>query len=277
MDVSIIIVNYNTEKLVIDCINSIINKTTNINYEIIVVDNNSDNGSFNKIIDTFPISSYINTNCLDIKFIRNEQNIGFGLANNEGFKQAKGEYLFCLNPDTIIVNNAIKILYDFMENNTECGACGGNLYDLNMKYVHSFGYGDDIKSLLLRKSFLKFFFLREYIKIKKYEKNIDRTKLQEVNHLTGADLMLRSNIMKNEIGGFSKNFFMYFEETELEIRLKRAGYKIFFVPDAKIIHLEGKSKNNNKKKFYKESYIEYYRLCYGEAWAEIAKLLTSKK
>ena len=176
MDVSIIIVNYNTEKLVIDCINSIINKTTNINYEIIVVDNNSDNGSFNKIIDTFPISSYINTNCLDIKFIRNEQNIGFGLANNEGFKQAKGEYLFCLNPDTIIVNNAIKILYDFMENNTECGACGGNLYDLNMKYVHSFGYGDDIKSLLLRKSFLKFFFLREYIKIKKYEKKYRQNK-----------------------------------------------------------------------------------------------------
>lgn len=141
-----------------------------------------------------------------------------------------------------------------------------------MKPVHSFGYGDDIKSLLIKKTFLRYFYLKEYFKIKKYEKNRDRTKLQEVNHITGADLMLRKSVL-DKIGYFSEKFFMYFEETELETRIKRAGYKIFYIPDAKIIHLEGKSENISKNKFYTDSFVEYYRLCYGEAWAEIAQIL----
>ncbi len=266
MDVSIVIVNYNTKALVIDCINSIVQKTKDIDYEIIVVDNNSSDGSSEELKNKFS----------DVKIIENKENIGFGLANNKGFEIAKGKYLFCLNPDTILINNAVKILFDFMERNEDCAAAGGNLFDKRFNYVHSFGYGDDVKSLLLRRTYLKFFHFKEYLKIKFYEEKIDRTKVQEVNHITGADLMLRNSVIK-ELGGFAPEFFMYFEETELETRIKRAGYKIFFVPESKIIHLEGKTKNHKCHYYYNKSFIEYYRLCYGEAWAEIADMLINKK
>ncbi len=266
MDVSVIIVNYNTKDLIINCIKSIYDKTKDINFEIIVSDNNSEDNSIEEINKLFP----------NVITIKNQKNLGFGLANNEGFKIAKGKYMFCLNSDTILVNNAVKILFDFMENTPESGAVGGNLFDKNMNYIHSFGYGDDIKSLLLRKTPLKFFFFSEYKKIKSYEKNIDRTKIQEVNHITGADLMIRKSII-DKLGGFSDRFFLYFEETELEMRIKRAGYKIYFVPDSKIIHLEGKSIVKKKNKYYYESFIEYYRLCYSQAWAEIAEMLIAKR
>ena len=195
MDVSIVIVNYNTEKLIWDCIKSICDNTKDIEYEIIVSDNNSTDNSINSIKEKFP----------SVKIIQNNENIGFGHANNEGFKLAKGKYVFCLNPDTVLISNAVKILFDFMEQNPDAGACGGNLYNKNMNYIHSFGYGDDIKSLLLRKTFLKFFFWKEYIKIKSYEKNMNRTKVQEVNHITGADLMIKKKLI-DELGGFSDKF-----------------------------------------------------------------------
>ena len=267
MDVSVIIVNYNTKELCTNCIQSVIDKTKDVEYEIIVIDNNSTDGSFEAIKSKFP----------EVKLINNKENQGFGMANNKGFEQANGKYLFCLNPDTLLVNNAIKILFDFMESTPDCGAAGGNLYDKNMNEAFSFGYGDDIKSLLLRKTFLKYFYFKEYKKIKNYSKNADRTKLQEVNHITGADLMLRKSVI-DRVGGFSPKFFLYFEETELEVRIKRAGYKLFFVPDSKIIHLEDKSRNNKRKtNYFSQSFIEYYRLCYGEAWAEIAEFLIEKR
>lgn len=263
MDVSIVIVNYNTSTLVENCVNSVLENTKDLKYEIIIVDNNSPDGTFPLLKEKLKDKAI---------FVQNNENIGFGLANNEGFKIAKGKYLFCLNPDTLLVNNSVKILFDFMENNPDCGAAGGNLYDKNMNFVHSFGYGDDIKSLLLRKTFFKYLCFFEYLKIKRYESNIDRSLTQEVNHITGADLMLRKSVI-DKVGGFSEKFFMYFEETELEVRIKRAGYKVFFVPDSKIIHLEGKSVNKNKTKFFDNGFVEYYKLCYGSAWGEIAKFL----
>ena len=267
MDVTIIIVNYNTKELVLNCINSIIDKTQNVDYEIIVADNNSNDSSVNEIKTRFP-----SLQILDLK-----ENIGFGRANNECIKRSKGKYIFCLNPDTILVNNAVKILFDFMENHPEAGAIGGNLYDKDMKPCYSFGYGDDIISLLFRKTILKWTHRFIFRKIKDYEKNRDKSKIQEVNNITGADLMLRKSVL-DKVGCFNEKFFMYFEETELETRIKRAGYKIFFVPDSKIIHLEDKFRNNkHKNKHFQESFVEYYRICYGEAWAEIAGFLIRKR
>ena len=116
--VSIIIVNYNTAELLNDCIDSVQSKTVNVDYEIIVVDNNSEKGSLDHLIEKYPT----------VNFIFSEENLGFGRANNLGATKARGKYLFLLNPDTLLVNNAIAILYDFMEVNPESGVCGGNLY-----------------------------------------------------------------------------------------------------------------------------------------------------
>ena len=129
VDVSVIVVNYNTLELTKNTINSVIEKTRDLNYEIILVDNASTDGS----VEFFE-REYTDK----VIFIKNSENLGFGRANNKGIEISKGKYVFLLNSDTLLINNAIKILFDFMEKNKDCGICGGNLYDLEMNPMHSY-------------------------------------------------------------------------------------------------------------------------------------------
>lgn len=250
MDVSIIIINYNTEKLVLDCIDSIYKETSNVIFEIIVVDNNS------------PNKSNILINDKRIKYIQSDTNLGFGRANNLGAEYAKGEYLFCLNPDTILVNNAIKILYNCIKNNPKIGICGGNLLSKEKKGIHSFctispGLWNEL-TLLFKLNFLN----------SQYNKS---NKIIDVSYITGADLMIKKDIFE-KVKGFDKDFFMYFEETYLCYLVRSLGYRIVNVPQSLIIHLEGKSFTLNKhreKLFYSSRKIYllkrynrlYYYLC----------------
>lgn len=226
MDVSIIIVNYNTEKLILDCLDSIYEKTKEIEFEIIVVDNNS------------PQKPKFLKKDKRIQYIQSDTNLGFGRANNLGAEYAKGEFIFCLNPDTILVNNAIKILHNYICKNLSIGICGGNLLSNDMKHIHSFcmippGIWNEIISL--------FKLGRLYPQYNLSQKVID------VEYITGADLMINRNLF-NKIDGFDKDFFMYYEETFLCHEVKSLGYRIVNVPQALIIHLEGKSFNLNKHK-----------------------------
>lgn len=231
--VSIIIVNYKTVSLVTDCIKSIIEKTKDMSYEIIVVDNNSDDGI--KAIINKEFSN--NVKCILLK-----ENIGFGLANNEGFRIATGEYILCLNPDTVLINNAIKELADYLDKSPEVGICGGNLYDAQNQPTHSFsrvlpGIRHELYELSAHR-------LDNIIYSQNREFN-HTGKPMEVGYITGADMMVRRDII-NHVGGFSKAFFMYYEETDLTARIKQAGWKVMSVPSAHIHHLEGASFNANK-------------------------------
>lgn len=127
-DVSIVIVNYNTYNLVLQCIESVIKYTKEITYEIIVIDNNSPNREIEKL----------NEICPQVNLILNNKNSGFGIANNIGNKFASGKFLFLLNSDTIIIDNSIYELYKFMNENPHVGACGGNLCDINLQPATSF-------------------------------------------------------------------------------------------------------------------------------------------
>ena len=120
MDVSVIIVNYNTFRMTADCIESVRQKTSGISYEIILVDNGSTDGS-KDFFEQFE----------GIKYIYSDENLGFGRANNLGAKQASGDYLFLLNSDTLLINNAIKILYDYINTHQSVGVVGGNLVGLD--------------------------------------------------------------------------------------------------------------------------------------------------
>ena len=126
MDISIIIVNYNTKKLIKNCLKSVFEKTQGINFEVYVVDNNSRDGSCEMIEQDFP----------QVKLIKNTKNKGFGAANNIAIRESNAKYVFLLNSDTILLNNAIKIFFDFMEKpeNQKISCCGGNLYNKNMLY-----------------------------------------------------------------------------------------------------------------------------------------------
>lgn len=267
MDISIIIINYKTINLVVDCIRSIKKYTDGLTYEIIVVDNNSGDECEKKFSEEFGENN-------NIIYAGLPENIGFGQANNVGIKLAKGRNIFFLNPDTKLLNNAIKILSYYLDTHQNVGVCGGNLYDEQVQPALS--YMTFLPSITHELDELTHGFLSR----KKHGINIrfnHTGHILPVGYITGADMMIKRNII-NEIGGFSPAFFMYYEETELSYRIKKAGYQICSVPDAKIQHLEGKSfkcGKMNKKRIYlsEQSRYTYYRLHYSLFYRMVANFI----
>ena len=226
MNISVIIVSYNTAPLLLQCVESIIEHTHDVSYEIIVVDNSSEEKDLDKLRQ-------------DRRFtlIEMHENLGFGRANNVGVKQSKGDHIFLLNPDTILVNDALSILYRHLMTSPHTGVCGGNIYNKDMQPAHS--YHVMPPSIL---SEMDFACGQLYRRIR-YGKNAQFNhtgKEMDVAMITGADMMIRRTAWE-EVEGFDPIFFMYCEDADLCLRIKSQGYHIVSVPDASIIHLEGKS------------------------------------
>lgn len=248
VDVSIIIVNYNTNDLVIQCINSVLLHTKHVEFEIIVVDNNSPDRKIENLNEIFP----------EVKLILNDSNSGFGAANNIGARFALGKYIFLLNSDTLLVDNSIKTLYDFIAQNSDyVGACGGNLCDENLKPATSFTRF--MPSLLLDLDSLFFNSISKVFYDGDIFSSTAKLPFKISGNISGADLMLSKGLF-DELGGFDESFFMYYEETDLLFRLREKGYQTYIVPESKIIHLEGASEAfkpvkwdwsyQSKKKYY---------------------------
>lgn len=243
MDVSIIIVNYITPVLLKNCISSIFDKTDGVNFEIIVVDNNSNDGSEVLINDNFPTVTYIQSG----------SNLGFGKANNLGVRIAKGRNIFFLNSDTILLNNAVKILSDYLDKNPKVGVCGGNLYDENGIATHS--HLKILPGLFYEFNQICFSFYSKFF-VKNFHHNYEKHPI-EVSYVTGADMMIKKSLI-DIVGCFDPDFFLYYEETELQNRISKTGYKIMNVPQSKIIHLEGASSINSEWKI--NVILESYKL-----------------
>lgn len=278
MDVSILIVNYHSAAMVADCIRSVRDKTEGLTYEIIVVDNASGDGSVEALRRDFGDS---------ITLIPSETNLGFGKANNVAAKQAVGKYLFLLNPDTLLINNAIKMLYDYLEANPSVGVVGGNLYAPDMTPAPSFClFFDELKRE--RKAASWWAILSGKVR----DKLIRRPRpLKEFNHtdkplpvayIFGADMLLPRKVFE-EVGGFDPAFFMYGEEEELTRRITLRGYGVICLPDARIIHLEGATLNAghtfSEKQFKMRMHgaLTYYTLCFGKEGAEAFYRLRRKR
>lgn len=250
IDVSIIIVNYRTVSMILNCLDSIQRLTQEVSYEIIVVDNNSDDNFASRIHEQYP-----QVICVPLS-----ENIGFGRANNEGVKIANGRNILFLNPDTVLLNDAISILSKYIDSHLFVGACGGNLYGINLRPHHSFrrwlpGIQWELNGLF-----------HDYIARAYWGRNRMHNftnKAMLVGYIVGADLMMPRHIF-NLIGGFSPEFFMYYEETELCYRLKHKKYEVHSVPQARIQHLEGGSFDNDisdwKIKCEEHGHVTYYKL-----------------
>ena len=257
VDVSVIIVNYNTWQLTVDCVKSVYSKTTGVTFEIIVVDNfYTDDSVFN-----------IKQKCPSINLIESQENLGFGKGNNLAAIKAKGKYLFFLNSDTILLNDAISILKTFMDSQPDIGICGGNLYDNNLNPNHSY--------LRIFPSILNDFdlatrrlFSRTFISNMQFN---NTSQPLDVAYITGADMMIPTELF-NKISGFDPDFFLYYEETELTYRIKRLGYRVVNVPAAKIVHLEGKSSSYSdvKMRIMQESRLMFFSKCYSKFYCTIA-------
>lgn len=250
VDVAVIFVNYNTTDLVINSIQSVIDKSIGVSYELIVVDNGSTDFP-ERILNQFPY----------VKYIRSMVNKGFGGANNLGVANAEAKYMFFLNPDTLLVNNAIAILKNFLDANEDVGVVGGNLVDLQMSPVHS--YAIRFPSILDDVDIAFFRLLSKFI----YNGNQmfnNTNNPMEVAFVTGADYMVRRNLFE-DVGGFSPIFFMYYEDTELSFRIRRIGQKIYNIPQALIVHLEGRSFSHSysREKRIMESRRKYFLITHG--------------
>ena len=272
MDVSIIIVNYYSEKMIVDCVKSICEKTFGLKYEIIVVDNGSTDDSINLLQNELGDK---------IRLVSAGQNLGFGKANNLGAQYAKGKYLFLLNPDTILVNNAIKILFDYLEQNPKSGIAGGNLYMPEMTASPSYCLQFDTIELekknagwiyLIKKKFQDKLALHG--KVRPFESVFNySSEIKKVAYIFGADIMISKSLF-DDVKGFDPDFFMYAEEEELSWRIAKKRYEIVNVPQAKIIHLEGatsKERNDFSEKQFKmrmHGTLIYYKKCFGKEGLE---------
>lgn len=251
MEVSIILVSYNTKDLTRNCLNSVYEKTQGVDFEIYVVDNNSQDGSCEMIEQEFP----------QVKLIKNTENKGFGAANNIAIKQSTSKYVFLLNTDTVLLNNAVKIFYDFMEKpeNQKVAVCGGNLYNEDMSHQHSYGNFPSLGRIAFTVLGLNFIFKSYYNKKFNPKGENNNNELKKVDYITGADMFMRKSVLE-EVGLFDEDFFLYFEETELTYRMNKAGYKSIIIPDAQIIHLCGLSGEISleKLKLFRSSELLYF-------------------
>lgn len=235
MDVSVIIVNYNTKELTKNCIDSVFTQTLGISYEVILIDNASTDGS----IELFEQDKRIFV-------LKSDKNLGFGNANNMGVAKATGKYLFFLNSDTYLVNNAIKAFYDFLEAHQEeqIGAVGCLLKKEDGSYCHSYApfpsiYIEILKPILLPLS-------RIIGKPWRYlDKPSFKAPYMPVDYVTGADLFVKK-VLVDLYGAFDSDFFMYYEESEMQYRWARAGFASYIISTPQIVHLEGCSNSHSK-------------------------------
>ena len=253
MDISVIIVNYNTKQLTKACINSIIEKTTGVTYEIILVDNASTDGS----VEMFSKDT-------NISFLPQSQNLGFGKANNVGIQAAKGRYVFFLNSDTYLCNNALKLFFDFCEGNCNknIGAVGCLLKDKNLKRTHSFANFPKINKVLFARMVNPLYKLFGNTYNTLDNGSLIKDSPFKVDYVTGADIFIRKSLLER-FGVFDSDFFMYFEETEMQYRLTKAGYPSYILPTPEIVHLEGGSiKKANKRNIRKMMMVQRSQFLY---------------
>jgi GT2 family glycosyltransferase len=243
LDVSIIIVNYNTREITSQCIESIYEQTDNITFEVILIDNNSTDGS----VEFF-------SNDKRIKLIQNRENSGFGHANNIGIKKASGKYIFCLNSDTFLLNNAIKMLYDFAESYGKNAVFGTWLLDNQEKIIHSYGKFPSIKTELynaLRVYGQRIPYLSKYC-IEYTEIFSEEPKL--VDYIIGADMFIPRYVI--EISGmFDERYFMYCEDTDWQKRMVEKGIERILINGPKIVHSESKSSSKEGGKSMKKNLL----------------------
>ena len=240
IDVSIIIVNYNSFKLLKACLESIIHHSQGFEFEIIVVDNNSTDGDVEEIINKFE----------NTKLIRNEKNEGFAKANNKGAAICKGKYLLFLNNDTIFVENTLQILLQYLREQKDRILIAPKLLNKDGSIQHSV-----YRFQTLWLSFTTYFFLYSIFPRSKYFNryslmNRGINEITEVETITGAFMLFyREDILA--LKGFDEDYFFYGEDNDLCKRFRDSGGKIIYYPETKIIHLKG---GTSKTDWFHEKY-----------------------
>jgi GT2 family glycosyltransferase len=248
MTLSIIIVNYNTGKLLKDCLESVYAGANGTPLDIWIVDNNSRDDSVPMIRSRFP----------RVNVIENPCNVGFSKANNLVISRSRCDYILLLNPDTLVIGDAIDRMVKFMEEHPNVGIAGCKV--LNRDGTLQLACRRSIPTprvAFFRLTGLSWLFPknRTMAEYNLTYKSPDET--QEVDAVSGAFLMVRRKVVE-EIGPLDERFFMYGEELDWCLRAKRAGWTVMYHPDAQIVHYKGESTKYNSRK----ATMEFYRAMY---------------
>lgn len=241
--VSFITINYNSSVYTIELINSIIAYTKNIDYEVIVVDNNSKNDDLNNL------KQFIKS-LEKIQLIENDINCGFSCGNMLGRKHADGEYLFFINNDTKLLNNTALLLKEYMDNNPQIGLSTAKILDQNNKFSSSYKLFPSLTKAIFGNGLAR--------KLSKHKFPSNKAVLKEntlVAVVSGSCMFFRASVF-DLIGGFDSNFFLYCEEEDISKRVWDNNFNVAFVPDAKIYHHAGGSTKQNFE-IEREYYISY--------------------
>lgn len=242
MDLSVIIVNWNTKKLLEDCLTSVYKFTRNVNFEVIVVDNSSNDGSQKMVKEKFPKA----------KLISNKDNFGFAKANNIGIRQAKGEYILLLNSDTYLIENSFQKMTEFAEKQENLGALAPQLLNQDKSNQQSVGFFPDLPQIFYWMSFIDDLPFGHLLRPYHVDHDIFYKKIQQVDWVTGAAILIPKNIIQ-KVGNLDEKIFMYGEEVEWCYRIKKAGFKIIYTPITKIVHIgRGSSGNISTRAFIGE-------------------------
>ena len=239
---SIIIVSWNTKEFLIPCVRSVFEKGQEMDWEVIVVDNGSRDGSREEVKKVFPFTH----------LIENQKNLGFAKAVNQGLQKASGRYVLLLNPDTQVKGEAIEGLISFMEAHPRVGISGAQLLNSDGSKQNSIANFPSLATELLNKSLLRWLFPKTFP-----GKERDYPEPIEVDSVIGACMMVRRDAL-NQVGLLDEDYFLFLEETDWCYRMKRAGWKVYHVPQAQVYHFQGKSAEAVKK----EARIEFYRSRY---------------
>lgn len=229
IDLSIIIINWNTKQMLLDCLASVEQNVRSASYEIIVVDNGSSDGSVVAARSAFPRAAVI----------ANAANLGFARANNRGLNIAKGKYAVLLNSDTVVKEGAFEKLFSFMESCPRAGMCGPQLLNADGSAQTSFGKFPTLAGEFISRSLLRVFFPRSHRRL--FVSDVSEAGGPAVvDFIIGACMVARKQAIE-EAGVLDEDFFFFYEEIDWCLRMKRAGWPVYHVPDAQIIHFGGGS------------------------------------
>ncbi|MFH0733580.1 MAG: glycosyltransferase [bacterium] len=249
LDISIIVVNYNVKEFVLNLISSLKKALVNFEYEIIIIDNNSQDGSVELISEKYP----------DIKLIANKINVGFGSANNQGMEIAKGRFYCLINPDTIVKEDTFSKLFEFFDKTPDAGMAGCKVLNPNgtLQLACRRGFPGPWTSFT-KVTGLSAFFPKSKLFANYNLTYLDENQTYEVDAISGAFMMLKREVyIKN--GGFDTTFFMYGEDLDLCYRVQKSGYKVYYVHTTEIIHYKGESTKRSSidetKMFYEAMQI----------------------
>jgi len=262
MDLSVVIVNWNTESLLRDCLRSVYDTVEGMTFEVIVVDNASSDGSVAMLKVEFP----------QVRRIENYENRGFAAANNQAFRVMTGRYALLLNSDTVLTGGAACELYAFMEEHPEAVMACGQLLNADGSKQNSIAAFPTLLSLLVNVPLLEILFPARYpSKRQEYPHPI------EVDSGIGACLIVRKSAIDG-VGGLDERYFFFFEETDWARTMREAGWKIYHVPTARIYHFQGKSVGADVRSrihFYRSRYL-YFLKWESEAWPIAAVLIVMR-